>query len=69
MKGTFTCDYFLQDCKKIIAALQERLIEEVKQKTYIEVKIREEVCQEMAEQLVEIEKNYKLVFKFSKVHV
>ena len=46
----------------MIAALQERLIEEVKQKTYIEVKIREEVCQEMAEQLVEIEKNYKLVF-------
>ena len=56
------CDYFVQDCKKIITGLQARLIEEVKQKTYIEVKIREEVCQEMAEQLVEIEKNYKLVF-------
>ena len=56
------CDYFVQDCKKIITELQARLIEEVKQKTYIEVKIREEVCQEMAEQLVEIEKNYKLVF-------
>lgn len=51
----------IQDCKKAIAELQARLIEEVKQKTYIEVKIREEVCQEMAEQLVEIEKNYKLV--------
>ena len=27
----------------------------------MELKIREEVCQEMAEQIVEIEKNYKLV--------
>ena len=62
VKGILMCDYFVQDCKKIITELQARLIEEVKQKTYIEVKIREEVCQEMAEQLVEIEKNYKLVF-------
>ena len=42
--------------------LQAQLIEERKQKAYIEMKIREEVCQEMAEQIVEIEKNYKLVF-------
>ncbi|CAB4013651.1 kinesin KIF20B isoform X1, partial [Paramuricea clavata] len=47
-------DYYL----KIITELQAQLIEERKQKTYIEMKIREEVCQEMADQIVEIEKNY-----------
>jgi len=39
--------------------LQAQLIEERKQKAYLEMKIREEVCQEMNEQIVEIEKNYK----------
>ena len=57
----------LQNYEKVIAELQAQLIEERKQKTYMEMKIREEVCQEMAEQLVEIEKNYKLVFHPNKL--
>ena len=47
-----------QQYLKLIADLQAQLIEERKQKAFIEMKIREEVCQEMAEQIVEIEKNY-----------
>ncbi|XP_028407464.1 kinesin-like protein KIF20A [Dendronephthya gigantea] len=47
-----------KDLVKVIAELEVLLKEERKEKLMMEMKIREEVCQEMAEQLVEIERNY-----------
>ena len=52
----------LLNYEKVIAALREQLIEERKQKALLEVKIRAEVSKEMNEQLVQIERDYKLVF-------
>jgi len=42
----------------LVKVLQEKLIEEKHKMQTLEVKIREEVCQEMADQLVSIEKAY-----------
>ena len=43
----------------LVKVLKEKLIEEKRKMQTSEVKIREEVCQEMAEQLVSIEKVYR----------
>ncbi|XP_063963250.1 kinesin-like protein KIF20B isoform X2 [Lytechinus pictus] len=42
----------------VIEVLKQKLVDEKADKFYLETKIREEVCQEMAEQLVEIEQDY-----------
>ncbi|XP_041476304.1 kinesin-like protein KIF20B isoform X3 [Lytechinus variegatus] len=42
----------------VIEVLKQKLVDEKAEKFYLETKIREEVCQEMAEQLVEIEQDY-----------
>ena len=42
----------------LVKVLQEKLIEEKRKMQTLEVKIREEVCKEMAEQLVCIENAY-----------
>ena len=43
----------------LVKALLEKLIEEKRKMQTLEVKIREEVCKEMAEQLVSIENAYR----------
>ncbi|XP_030841762.1 kinesin-like protein KIF20B isoform X3 [Strongylocentrotus purpuratus] len=42
----------------VIDVLKQKLVDEKSEKFYLETKIREEVCQEMADQLVEIEQDY-----------
>ncbi|XP_030841974.1 kinesin-like protein KIF20B isoform X3 [Strongylocentrotus purpuratus] len=42
----------------VIDILKQKLVDEKSEKFYLETKIREEVCQEMADQLVEIEQDY-----------
>ena len=53
--------FFPKELYELINVLQNQLIEEKKKLATMEIKIRQEVCQEMAEQMVEIENNYKLV--------
>ena len=50
---------YSQQLMDLVKVLQEKLIEEKRKMQTLEVKIREEVCQEMAEQLVSIEKAYR----------
>ncbi|XP_031556529.1 kinesin-like protein KIF20B [Actinia tenebrosa] len=49
---------YQKQLENLVRVLQEQLIEEKKSKAMLEVKIREEVCGEMAEQLVAIESAY-----------
>jgi len=51
--------YHWQQLVNLVKALQEKLIEEKRKMQTLEVKIREEVCKEMAEQLVSIENAYR----------
>ncbi|XP_019615501.1 PREDICTED: kinesin-like protein KIF20B isoform X1 [Branchiostoma belcheri] len=46
------------DLASLVEKLQQELIEERKEKVLMEVRIREEVCEEMAKSLVEIENDY-----------
>ena len=55
---TFLIFRYLQQLMDLVKVLQEKLIEEKRKMQTLEVKVREEVCQEMAEQLVSIEKAY-----------
>ncbi len=51
--------------------IRQQLIAERRKNAMMELKIREEVCTEMAEQIVEIEKNYrygKAVISTSEMH-
>ncbi|KAI8492927.1 hypothetical protein Bbelb_295240 [Branchiostoma belcheri] len=48
----------LTDLASLVEKLQQELIEERKEKVLMEVRIREEVCEEMAKSLVEIENDY-----------
>ena len=57
IKMLFNCD--LQELMEILEQMRQRLIEEKRKHLLLEVKIREEVCQEMATQLVEIENHYR----------
>ncbi|KAL9968581.1 hypothetical protein ACROYT_G020690 [Oculina patagonica] len=56
--GTGEPGAYQQQLMDLVKALQEKLIEEKRKMQTLEVKIREEVCLEMAEQLVSIEKAY-----------
>ncbi|KAJ7363559.1 hypothetical protein OS493_009718 [Desmophyllum pertusum] len=49
---------YQQQLVNLVKVLQEKLIEEKRKMQTLEVTIREEVCREMAEQLVSIEKAY-----------
>ena len=51
--------FSLQQLVDLVKALQEKLIEEKRKMQTLEMKIREEVCKEMAEQLVAIENAYR----------
>ncbi|XP_035674000.1 kinesin-like protein KIF20B isoform X1 [Branchiostoma floridae] len=46
------------DLASLVEKLQQELVEERKEKVLMEVRIREEVCEEMAKSLVEIENDY-----------
>ncbi|XP_066278070.1 kinesin-like protein KIF20B isoform X2 [Branchiostoma lanceolatum] len=48
----------LTDLASLVEKLQQELVEERKEKVLMEVRIREEVCEEMAKSLVEIENDY-----------
>ena len=54
-----------QSLVKSCEELRKQLIEERRKNAVMELKIREEVCSEMSEQIVEIEKNYRSVYIFS----
>lgn len=49
---------YQQQLVDLVKVLQEQLIEEKRKMQTLEIKIREEVCKEMAEQLVSIEEAY-----------
>ena len=55
-------DERFQALVKSYEELRKQLIEERRKNAVMELKIREEVCSEMSEQIVEIEKNYRLVY-------
>ena len=51
--------FAFQQLIALVKALRDKLIEEKRSKIKLEMKIREEVCAEMAEQLVAIETAYR----------
>ena len=56
------CDGDDEQFQALVASYEElrkQLIEERRKNALMEVKIREEVCSEMSEQLVEMERNYR----------
>ncbi|XP_067050248.1 kinesin-like protein KIF20B [Acropora muricata] len=53
-----TASLYQQQLVDLVKVLQEKLIEEKRKMQTLEVRIREEVCKEMAEQLVSIENAY-----------
>jgi len=59
--AVFNFPYFsiLQQLEDLVKALQEKLIAEKHKMHTLEVKIREEVCKEMAEEMVSIEEAYR----------
>ena len=56
-----TCFYLIQQLMSIIKTLQAKVAEEAMKKAMMELTIREEVAQEMAEQITEIENMYRFV--------
>lgn len=58
------CDNEDEQFQALLASYEElrkQLIDERRKNAIMELKIREEVCAEMSEQIVEIEKNYRCV--------
>ncbi|XP_068698526.1 kinesin-like protein KIF20A isoform X2 [Montipora foliosa] len=56
--GSHKESVYQQQLANVVKMLQEKLIEEKRKMQTLEVRIREEVCKEMAEQLVSIENAY-----------
>lgn len=51
--------FYQQQLENLVRQFESELIEEKKAKATLELKIREEVCAEMAQQLVAIETAYR----------
>lgn len=52
-------DEQLQELLASYEELRKQLLDERRKNAIMELKIREEVCSEMSEQIIEIEKNYR----------
>ena len=62
------CENDDEQYRALVASYQElrtQLIDERRKNALMELKIREEVCTEMSEQLVEIERDYRYVLSLS----